>query len=171
MNRFLENKELIIIEDFISKEQEETILKYHKSESTKSGDKRNNIQRYGSSLPYKGKMVSLDIPKYFQELSEKLVEQNILQEIPDSVTINEYYPGQAIKYHIDSKTSGKIITVASLLGNATMGFQKGKEEFYINFPPRAVVQISGELRNDWKHCILPVEELRYSIVFRNSKLV
>jgi alkylated DNA repair dioxygenase AlkB len=171
INKFIDKEELLIINNFVSPEEEHIILNNHKSKSIKDGEKRNNIQRYGSDLPYKGKIVSPTIPRYFQDISERLVKENILQEIPDSVSVNEYGPGQLIKYHIDSKSSGQIITIISLLGQATMGFKKDKQEFFVNFPARALLQISGELRYNWKHCILPVTELRYSIVFRNSKLL
>ncbi len=171
IKHFIEKGELVVIKDFISLDEENNILNNYKSTESTGKEKRNNIERYGSNLPYKGKMISYTIPDCYQDLCDKLIEKKVLRELPNSVTINEYHPGQIIKYHIDSKTSGQIITVISLLGSATMGFKNKTEEFFINFPPRALVQISGDLRWNWKHCILPVEEKRYSLVFRNSNLI
>lgn len=127
---------------------------------------RNSIKRFGSDAPYKTNMISDTIPDHFGFLANRLVEKKLLNTVPISVTVNEYLPGQGITAHIDSKTSGPIITILSLLSDATMIFQRRKEKHIIEIPARSIIQMRNEIRDLWTHAILPVKELRYSIVFR-----
>jgi len=124
--------------------------------------------RYGSDLPYKSNMVSSIIPEYFNFILDRLVEKNLVKTRPASVTINEYFEGQKISAHIDSKESGQIITVLSLLSETKMIFSKRKEKlnYTVPLPAKSLMQISGEIRDSWEHSTEPAIDLRYSIVFR-----
>lgn len=160
---------LVITPDFITLEEEKAIMSNFDKRKFKGGKSRNTIKRYGSDAPYKSNMESKTVPPYLNVLSDRLVEKGLLNVKPDSVTVNEYLVGQGIAAHIDSVASGKVITVLSLLGSAQMVFQKGKESFSIDFPPRYVVQLTGEIRDKWQHSVPLVSEPRYSIVFRCSR--
>lgn len=92
-----------------------------------------------------------------------------LPQRPDSITINEYHKGQSISPHVDSKSSGEVISVLSILSEATMVFRKGVSKETVLLNPRSLVQMRGEIRNLWEHSIEPVKSTRYSIVFRCSK--
>lgn len=129
---------------------------------------RNAVVRFGSSKPYNN-MVDGKIPANLNWLCAKLVTQSYVPQNPDSITINEYYPGQAIKPHIDHVDGGPVITVLSLAAPATMVFTKsGEDNLAVELPPRSLVQMRDAIRYDWQHEIKPVKELRYSIVFRCS---
>ena len=163
---------LKIIENFITEEEEQLILsQIDKSPSKKNQKSRNAIKRYGSSAPYKGNIVSKNIPEFLEFLSDKIVESGHLEVKPDSVSINEYMVGQQIDYHIDSKDSGPIISILSLLSPATMMFKYKREEKSIIIQPRTLIQMSGDIRDKWQHAIAPVENTGYSIVFRCSPQV
>jgi len=161
---------LVVIPDFISEEEEAEILKnIAPSEKVKKGSGRNSIKRFGSNVPYKGNIVSTQVPDFLSKIAEKIHTQGFLNIIPDSVTINEYLKGQSISAHIDSAGSGPIITILGLASAATMKFElRNQNSFQIEFPPRCLVQLKGEIRTTWKHSILPVKDTRYSIVFRCS---
>jgi alkylated DNA repair dioxygenase AlkB len=159
---------LKVIPDFISVEEESEILSKLNPHKSTDRKERNSIERYGSNLPYNSSMVSSSIPDFLDKISMKIVEAGILNAKPDSVTINEYLIGQKIGPHIDSSTSGPIITILSLCSPATMKFSRKKESFEIHFPARAIVQMRGEIRELWQHSIAPVEEVRYSLVFRHG---
>lgn len=130
---------------------------------------RNTVVRFGSSRPYNN-MRDSKIPGELFWLCEKLVREQFVPKLPDSITINEYYAGQVIKPHIDHVDGGPVITVLSLATPATMVFTKdGENNLVIELPPRSLVQMRGAIRYDWQHEILPVKALRYSMVFRCSQ--
>lgn len=157
---------LNIIKEFLTLEEESEILSnIDKKKAVKKFD-RNSIQRFGSDKPYKSDMVSNVIPEFLVNVGKKLVERKIVQNQPQSVTINQYLKGQAIASHIDSAQSGKVITILSLLSDAIMVFTLNKERVSIEVPRRSILTMSGESREKWKHAIEPVKSERYSIVFR-----
>lgn len=165
MDTKLEALGLYLFLDFISVEEEQELLKYMPSVPAKKTKGRNNIQRFGSELPYKSSMLSKIIPDHFNLILDRI--EGLGCQRPDSVSINEYLSGQAITKHIDSKSSGPIISVLSMLSDAVMVFSKKTEESIpILLPARSLVQMKGEIRNDWHHEILPVKSTRYSVVFR-----
>jgi alkylated DNA repair dioxygenase AlkB len=165
----LTNLGLILIPDFITCEEEQFLLSKIDPTNTKKIKTRNSIRRYGSNLPYKGNIVSKSTPLYFDFLLDRLVVNNHTKKIPESITVNEYKEGQEIHAHIDSKTSGDTISILSLLSDATMVFEYNKSKKSIILPSRSLVQMQNEIRLIWTHSILPVESLRYSLVFRCSE--
>lgn len=160
---------LNVVPDFITEEEEIEILSNITIGTKKNIKSRNTIKRYGSDLPYKSNIVSKVIPDFLDKLCCKLFEQQLSEIKPDSATINEYLKGQGITFHVDSVSSGDVITTLSLKNSATMRFRKKTEEFAIELPRRCLVQMSGEIRQKWEHGIDPVKDDRYSIVFRCSK--
>lgn len=162
---------LDLILDFITINEEILILSsIYKSNKIRNTKDRNNIQRFGSEIPYKNNIVSKEIPSIFDDISNKLLKENLLEVKPDSITVNEYLKGQEIKPHTDSPASGKVITILSLMSDAKMVFQKSKDFFVLDVPARSLVLMRNEIRNNWNHSISPVDDTRYSIVFRCSDL-
>lgn len=154
--------ELTYIEDFISEKDEKEILKLV-SRKDKNGTDRNQIIRYGSRIPYGPHTVSETIPDIFHTL-------NIPHPF-DSVTINEYYEGQSIDYHFDSPRGGDIISVISLLGKGDLLFKNNKNHVLkYNLKPRSLSIMKDELRWEYQHSAI-AHEMRYSIVFRDSKVI
>ena len=133
-----------------------------------SGTARTSVSRFGSDQYYGSNMQSKIIPDYLMECAERLVAQGLVPVLTDSISINEYNPGQVIPPHIDNLSAGLVITVLSLKSPATMRFTLEKQGLNIVLPPRSVVQIRGEIRNTWKHEILPVPAHRFSVVFRGG---
>lgn len=167
---------LKLIEDFISPDEERDLvaiieLGIPDVSRRKTGGARNVIQRWGSSIPYRNDIVSDVIPAHFQVLINRLVAQQLVTTAPDSVTLNQYLKKQAIFAHVDAIDGGEVITVLSLKSPAVMQFrhQHTGHMFTVNLPARSLVQISDEIRYNWTHEILPVENTRYSLVFRNSQ--
>ena len=120
---------------------------------------RNQILRYGSTTPYSDNHVSAEIPDWLMVFSDRIAF--------DHVSINEYYRGQEIPWHIDSPGSGEEIAILSLLSGGVLEFRKGKERFNIETPQRDLLRFSGPLRWEWEHRLWASQK-RYSIVFRNS---
>lgn len=169
MNDLLYAKGLILIDNFISEKEElDIISNIPPTNRTQSKNTRNSIRRYGSNIPYKNQMESEIIPDYLDKLSDKIVDQSLLDNKPNSISINEYLAGNAIAPHIDSMESGSIVTIISLLSEAIMSFSANDQEFLVTIPSRSLIQLTNEIRYKWKHGILPVKSKRYSIVFRNG---
>lgn len=163
-----------LIEEFISADEEAELVRHIEANlpavnAPKNHVHRNIVQRWGSSVPYYTSVVSPIIPEYFQFLFDRLVAGDHVQTRPDSITLNQYLKKQAIKAHIDDTKAGRVITVLSLLAPATMVFRLEQRHFSVNLPPRSLVQMRDEIRYNWTHEIKPVDAMRYSLVFRNSK--
>lgn len=160
---------ITIIKQFITPEEEIEIMSHIKVSRVTSGKARNRIIRYGSKLPYVAPVQSKELPQWAEFLVSRLMTKGLLSERPDHMTINEYHPGQSIDWHIDSKTSGPIITVLSLLSDATMGLKHASnQEVQHPLPARSLLQMTDKERWEDKHCIYPVDSLRFSIVFRKG---
>ncbi len=163
---------LKFIPDFIGKDLEKSILE------NISKFRSNNpklVASYGSfnhDSIYFGeryKKDSISIPNWISDLFPKLIEHNLLTENPFGIAINQYKKGQKIGAHIDKPISGPIVTILSLNSAATMVFKRsGYNNITVDLSPRSVIQIKDEIRNEWTHEILPVQETRISIIFRSK---
>lgn len=159
---------LSLFMDFISSEEEADILSRISKDSPKNQTHRNSIQRFGKSEPYPNHVVSSKIPEYLDAIADRLRATGITTNKAKSITINQYFPGQAIAPHIDSPESGRTIVVLSLSSDAVMTFTRGDDEQTVVLPSRSVIRLRDEARDLWKHAIEPVQGERYSIVFRCS---
>jgi alkylated DNA repair dioxygenase AlkB len=95
---------------------------------------------------------------------------------PDSlqhVLVTEYTKGAAIGWHRDKAVFDEVVGV-SLLGRCRFRFRRqlssGKwERAAIVAEPRSAYLLAGPARTHWEHSIPAVEQLRYSITFRNFR--
>lgn len=162
----LESLGFVLIPDFITLEEQTKLVSHLKSSPNKRTKSRNSIQRFGSKKPYNSNMISDKVPEHFAFALDRIMEQNLLPERPNSVSVNEYQIGQQITPHIDSRSSGPIISILSLLNEATMTFELRSIKHQVVIPARSLIQFKDDLRNLWKHSIEPVKAIRYSVVFR-----
>lgn len=119
------------------------------------------IYRYGKVDAYPGGKLMGEITQW---------QKDLFQDIEfNSLSIRIYNEKQGIDYHIDNERSGDTITILSLLSDAYMNLRKkGKTaDTQILLEPGDLLQLTGEARWDYEHEILPVKQLRYSIVLRN----
>ena len=148
---------ITILENYITEQQERDILSILPNINQDRDSGRNRVFRWGSKKAYNKDIISKDIPYVFKQFNFKF----------DSVTINEYLPGQFLDWHTDNAKSGEKIIILSLLGSATMKLRSLKEEISYQIPPRSLTIMEGEHRWSWEHYV-SVEEKRYSVVFRNT---
>jgi alkylated DNA repair dioxygenase AlkB len=147
-----------IINNFVSNKFEIDVLNLIPNKKNNTHH-RNQILRYGSKVPYGPFHISDDIPKIFSDL----------QGIDfDSVTINEYYAGQEVNWHIDHVQSGPKIYIISLISDGVLKFRKQSEHKEFLLPRFSLTVISKEMRYEWEH-YFKAETSRVSVVFRNSK--
>lgn len=129
------------------------------------------VKRFGSVKSYGGNVVSRTIPSYLESIVDELVFADICKP-PDHVTVNLYIPkGSTIPYHIDNKESGEVIIILSIGSEAKMLLRKysnKKEVQEVILPKNSLLILSGEARWDYEHTVAPLENRRYSLVFRKS---
>lgn len=121
------------------------------------------ILRYGVSK-YNNNLVSVEVPQYLLDLSDKLTELGILKFVPKDYTINIYKPKDFIDYHIDMGDDDTLIL--SILTPITFNLKKGEEVISFQFPNRSALLLTGEYRTEWQHALEPVVDRRISVVFR-----
>jgi len=121
------------------------------------------ILRYGVSK-YDNNLISLEVPQYLLNLSDKLTELGILKFVPKDYTINIYKPNDFIDYHIDLGDDDTLIL--SILTPINFNLRKGDETISFEFPQRSALLLTGEYRTDWEHSIERVTDRRISVVFR-----
>jgi alkylated DNA repair dioxygenase AlkB len=134
--------------------------------SNEQGIKTNSrmLIRYGNSVYGNDKLDP--IPEYLLDLCNKLINRKVLDALPEDVTINTYYPGDSIPAHIDKIEAGPVITILSLLSEATLILTYGSKKEKIVLPSRSVIQLKGVYRTHWKHSLEKLKQKRISIVFR-----
>jgi alkylated DNA repair dioxygenase AlkB len=163
---------LKIYDNFISENEHNSLLKEIENELedfTSTGYmNRNKVKRYGDDKMCENNYIKLDFPPYIDQISNKLVDSNVLKYKPDTININEYLKGDFIGPHIDRVASGPIVTILSLKSPCKMIFTSGKKTFDIILLPKMLIQMKDAIRWYWHHSIEPVEDTRYSIVFRNK---
>ncbi|MFZ5694482.1 MAG: alpha-ketoglutarate-dependent dioxygenase AlkB [Pseudomonadota bacterium] len=81
-----------------------------------------------------------------------------------------YDPGAGIGWHKDRPVFEHVIGV-SLGSEAAMRFRRrtsaGFERMSAPVAPRSIYHLSGEIRHDWEHSIVPMETPRWSVTFRS----
>jgi alkylated DNA repair dioxygenase AlkB len=86
------------------------------------------------------------------------------------VLVTEYAPGAGIGWHKDKAMFADIVGV-SLLAPCKFRLRRkqGDRWFRRSFEaqPRSAYLLSGPARSEWQHSIPPLDQLRYSITFRN----
>jgi alkylated DNA repair protein (DNA oxidative demethylase) len=83
-----------------------------------------------------------------------------------------YDPGAGIGWHRDRPQYGEVLGL-SLGADCTMRLRRrtesGFERRNLPLPPRSLYRLSGEVRWDWEHSIVPLAETRRSITFRTLR--
>jgi alkylated DNA repair dioxygenase AlkB len=171
-NDAYQNIGLYTQDSFISDEDHDKLIENIEKELVKYTSSgymdRNKVLRYGDKSMCENNHISDEIPPFLDAVCDKLVSNNILIYKPDTININEYLKGDFISPHIDRLASGPIVTILSLKSTSKMIFSNGKENFELILLPKMLIQMKNEIRWQWRHSILPVEDTRYSIVFRNK---
>lgn len=126
-------------------------------------DNRSSVLRYGWEYEVPIKKLA-PWPDWIEAIRQKLTYP--LPEPTCAVTVNEYRKGHRISPHIDSERFAEIVQILSIGSNATLRFTRGTQKIDFALDNGSLCMLSGEARHLWHHEILPVEGLRYSIVFR-----
>ena len=114
-----------------------------------------------------------DIPAFLLPLRDRAaafaaMEAANLQQI----LVTEYAPGAGIGWHRDKAVFGEVVGIS--LGAACkfrLRRRKGSgwERCSLTAEPRSAYLLSGAARSEWEHSIPDVDQLRYSVTFRNLR--
>ena len=94
---------LTLTENFITVEEEKYLIEQI-DKSVYDTSLARRTQHYGYVYDYTSKAANkktTPIPDWCKFVIDRLLQQNILKEIPDQMIVNEYMPGQGIYPHID----------------------------------------------------------------------
>ncbi|XP_011155701.2 alkylated DNA repair protein alkB homolog 8 [Solenopsis invicta] len=154
---------LMLIENFITQEQEETLLgtlNWDECESVSSQLKHRQVKHFGYEFEYGTNMVDPDKPippipedyKFLQTLFNKHGHKYTY----DQLTINKYLSGQGIPSHIDTHSVFEDTILSLSLGSAyVMNFKKEDQKIDVLLPARSLLIMTGEARYAWTHGICP----------------
>lgn len=129
-----------------------------------------------------------DIPQFLLPVRERAASfAGIEPEALHHVLVIEYGSGEGIGWHRDRPVFGDVIGV-SLLAPCVLRFRRKTdgaasvrvksedgtrktrstwERVNVYAEPRSAYFLTGPARSEWEHSILSVDELRYSVTFRN----
>lgn len=86
--------------------------------------KDRSVFRYGNPH-YKDSLISQSYPQYLIDLTNYLINKDILKKKPISITINRYKVSDYISPHIDARKHDDIVTILNLENNFDFFLQKG----------------------------------------------
>jgi alkylated DNA repair dioxygenase AlkB len=90
----------------------------------------------------------------------------------EHLLVTEYGPGAAIGWHKDRAMFADVIGI-SVLAPCTFRFRRKTgatwQRASARLAPRSAYLLRGPARTEWEHSIPGMEELRYSLTFRNFK--
>jgi len=114
-----------------------------------------------------------DIPAFLLSVREKAADfAEVTATDLQMVLVTEYSAGAGIGWHKDKAVFGDVVGI-SLLAPCTFRLRRKKgtawDRVSLTAEPRSVYLLRGESRTEWEHSIPPVDQLRYSITFRNLK--
>ncbi|KAF7457139.1 alpha-ketoglutarate-dependent dioxygenase AlkB [Cryptosporidium felis] len=92
---FLKERGLVFVGNFVSEAESEELINWIDSQGLWEQNLTRRVQHYGYKFDYKNKTISSswerDIPDIFARLTHRLLNQGLISEIPDQITINEYF--------------------------------------------------------------------------------
>jgi alkylated DNA repair dioxygenase AlkB len=113
------------------------------------------------------------LPEWLVELRGQLAPQVGLDPAAlQAALLIRYDPGAGIGWHRDRPQYGEVMGL-SLGTPCTMRLRRrvegGFERRNLPLSPRSLYRLSGEVRWDWEHSIVPLERARWSVTMRTLR--
>ncbi|OBZ86666.1 Alkylated DNA repair protein alkB 8, partial [Choanephora cucurbitarum] len=94
------------------------------------------------------------LPEFSQLLVDRIMQHQLMPNIPNHLLVNEYNAGQGIMPHIDAPALfGPAILSLSLLSDCIMKFTLEEKEVDVVLPRRSIAVLTGDARYTYKHSI------------------
>jgi alkylated DNA repair dioxygenase AlkB len=154
-------KGLSLVEDFISTEDQQILVKWIDDQPWLTDLKR-RVQHYGYRYDYRARTIDYSmylgpLPVLLQAPTIRMKEKGLIDFLPDQAIINEYKPGQGIAEHIDCEPCfGDTIVSLSLLSPCVMTFRSVAQQNIsaeLLLLPTALLVMQGEARYHYTHGI------------------
>jgi alkylated DNA repair dioxygenase AlkB len=145
-------------------------------------DLKRRVQHYGYKYDYRSRSVDLSmyvgpLPEFAVEAAKLLLANELVDELPDQLIVNEYLPGQGISAHVDCEPCFKNTIVTISLGSV---YEMDFIETATGEVRSTMLELGGALvlrdasRYDWMHRIQARKNegkvprgRRVSLTFRN----
>jgi alkylated DNA repair protein (DNA oxidative demethylase) len=128
---------------------------------------------YGSGYDFGRQRVAEapPLPAWLLDLRERLAPQVGLEPTAfEAALLIRYDPGAGIGWHRDRPQYGEVMGL-SLSAPCVLRLRRrtstGFERRAIDLPRRSLYLLSGEVRREWEHSIVPLEVTRRSVTFRS----
>ncbi|XP_058489186.1 alkylated DNA repair protein alkB homolog 8 isoform X1 [Solea solea] len=160
---------LVLVEDFVSPEEEALLLTAVDWSST-DGDvsaqkalKHRRVKHYGFEFRYDNNNVDKDkplptgLPEECLPVLERCLRNRHINTVPDQLTVNQYESGQGIPPHVDTHSAFEDTILSLSLGAKTvMEFRHPDGRLVpVVLPRRSLLVMKGESRYLWTHGITP----------------
>lgn len=130
---------------------------------------------YGSAYDFtRGQVAEAPpLPEWLVALRARLAPlvRRRAEEFAQALVIR-YDPGAGIGWHRDRPQYGEVMGL-SLTAPATLRLRRrtegGFERRAVDLPPRSLYLLTGEVRDEWEHSIVPMDVTRRSITFRTMR--
>ena len=154
----LEIRGLIYQPEFITEDEERRLLACI-DESDWRHPLQRRVQHYGWRYDYTQRKIDEsmrlgDLPAWAEELAHRLVNEGLVDGLPDQVIVNEYVGDQGISRHLDQPLSfAEHVATISLLETWGMVFRRrgSKDKVEIPLERRSVAVLTGDARYKWTH--------------------
>ncbi len=165
-------------EDIISPKEENAMIRRFKELPFKPFEfhgflGKRRVVSFGWRYDYAGKTLrhSDPIPPFLLPLRRHAAGfAGVPEEGLQQILINEYAPGAGIGWHRD-KPMFKDVVGISLGPPSILRLRRKRgadwERAACNINPRSAYLLRGSSRREWEHGVPPVDQLRYSVTFRN----
>ena len=148
---------LLHIPDFLTPNEEAELIKLiDENHAPWLTDLKRRVQHFGYIYSYRSNRPPEYIgplPYWLNSLAIRLHILGLMSNIADQAIINEYFPGQNISAHIDSRYFGPEIATLSLNSTCVTRFRKESTgEKVDKFLERcSLLVLAGEARKSWTH--------------------
>jgi alkylated DNA repair dioxygenase AlkB len=145
-------------------------------------DLKRRVQHYGYKYDYRSRSVDHSmyvgpLPEFATEVAKLLLANELVEELPDQLIVNEYLPGQGISAHVDCEPCFRNTIVTISLGSV---YEMDFIEVATGEVRSTMLELGGALvlrdasRYDWMHRIQARKNegkvprgRRVSLTFRN----
>ncbi|XP_036940988.1 alkylated DNA repair protein alkB homolog 8 isoform X2 [Acanthopagrus latus] len=160
---------LVLVEDFVSPEEEALLLgaidwsSANDDITAQKALKHRRVKHYGFEFRYDNNNVDKDkplpagIPQECLPVLERCVKNKHINIMPDQLTVNQYESGQGIPPHVDTHSAFEDTIMSLSLGAQTvMEFRHPDGRLVpVVLPGRSLLVMKGESRYLWTHGITP----------------
>lgn len=170
---------LVLAEDFLTEPEESELLAHFATLRPqplvmRGVASRRRVCHFGAGYDFdvRTAIPAPPLPSWLHDLRERCAGLGgVRPESLREALVAEYDVGASIGWHKDALVFGPVVVGVSLGSDAVMRFQRlaagGERRVHEQpLPRRSAYVLTGAARWAWQHSIPPVQELRWSVTFR-----